>query len=343
MLVARPVPPRVIERVAFGSCSDQDHPPVIWDAIQRSRPDLFLFMGDNVYADTSGELRLRESYAKLSRMDGFRRLRGTTPILATWDDHDYGRNDAGADFPHREESRRIFLDFFAEPAGSWRRKTPGVHDARVYGPPGKRLQIILLDTRYFRSPLVRSDGFLGIRPPGYVPARDPSRTMLGTEQWDWLEAQLRRPAELRLIVSSIQVLPVDHRFEKWFNLPHERERLFDLVRRTGAGRVVLLSGDRHFAELSRLDKTVANLPYPLYEVTSSGMTRPWTRGPEEKNRFRLRETTSGLPAGFGGFNFGLIKIQWSGPEAGLTVRVLDETGTRRIEHRIPFKEISRSR
>jgi alkaline phosphatase D len=74
------------------------------------------------------------------------------PVLAVWDDHDYGANDAGAEYPMKAESQRMFLDFFGVAGDSPRRRRPGIYDARVFGPPGRRVQVILLDLRYFRSP-----------------------------------------------------------------------------------------------------------------------------------------------------------------------------------------------
>ena len=93
--------------------------------------------------------------------------------------------------------------------------------------------------------------------------------MLGDTQWAWLEQQLIVPARLRIFVSSIQVVAQDHGFEKWMNFPLERERLYKLLKDTKAARVVALSGDRHLAELSMMD---AGLGYPLYDLTSSGLT-----------------------------------------------------------------------
>ena len=175
-----------------------------------SRPQLLLLLGDNIYADTTNMDVMRRNYAKLAAMPGFQALRKSCPILATWDDHDLGANDAGSDFPRREESQKIFLDFFGDAPDSPRRKRPGVYDVHVFGPEGKRVQVILLDTRYFRSsPLKRgARALIGEGP--YVPNPDPSQTFLGEDQWRWLAEQLKVPAEVRLLVSSIQVVAEDH-------------------------------------------------------------------------------------------------------------------------------------
>ena len=146
-------------------------------------------------------------------------------------------------------------------------------------PEGKRVQVILLDTRYFRtSPLARNARALMTRGP-YVPDPDPNSTVLGEDQWRWLAEQLRVPAEVRLIASSIQVVAEDHGWEKWMNFPHGLERLFRLIRDSGADGVILLSGDRHLAELSMMD---AGVGYPIYDLTSSGLNqaaRAWKPNP----------------------------------------------------------------
>ena len=188
-----------LNRIAMGSCVRQGDPQPIWKAVAESKPDLFLFLGDNIYGDSKDMRVLRKKYSQLAAEIGFQRVTRTCPILATWDDHDYGADDAGVEYPKKVESQQIFLDFFAEPADSVRRQTPGIYDAKVIGPPGQRVQIILLDTRYFRGPLK-----LKPRKPGekrgdrYLPNPDTSVTLLGETQWTWLEEQLRQPAGLEV-------------------------------------------------------------------------------------------------------------------------------------------------
>ena len=138
-----------LTRIALGSCVRQGDPQPIWEAIAESKPDLFVFLGDNIYGDSKNMRVLKRKYAQLAAEEGFQRVTQTCPILATWDDHDYGADDAGVEYPMKVESQEIFLDFFDEPADSIRRKTPGVYEAKIIGPPGQRVQITLLDTRYF--------------------------------------------------------------------------------------------------------------------------------------------------------------------------------------------------
>ncbi|MDP1909541.1 MAG: alkaline phosphatase D family protein, partial [Hyphomicrobium sp.] len=197
-----------LSRIALGSCAKQTMPQPIWDAVLAWRPELFVFMGDNVYGDfkSANATALKEAYAAAQQIAGYERLRETVPHLAIWDDHDYGSNDAGADFAHKAVSKALFLDFWKAPAADMRRGREGIYESRVIGPPGRRVQVILLDVRWFRSPLKLTDQRGAAGKQRYLPDSDPAKTMLGATQWAWLAGELRKPAELRLIVSSTQVL-----------------------------------------------------------------------------------------------------------------------------------------
>ena len=68
-------------------------------------------IGDNIYGDSEDVAVLREKYGMLGAEPGFQTLRMQTPVLATWDDHDYGINDGGAEFVSKVESQKAFNDF----------------------------------------------------------------------------------------------------------------------------------------------------------------------------------------------------------------------------------------
>jgi alkaline phosphatase D len=314
IVAADPPVEQAVSRILFGSCIKQEQPMPTLGAMLAHQPQLLIMLGDNIYADTPDMELMRSKYARLGANEQFQRLRAACPVLATWDDHDYGVNDGGADFPQRDAAQQVFLEFWQDPIDSPRRTRPGVYDSRVYGPRGQRLQVILLDTRYFRSPLTQ--GERRVAGP-YLPDDDPAKTLLGAAQWQWLEAQLRVPAEVRVIASSIQCLAEAVGQETWANLPRERERLFQLIRETQAGGVVFLSGDRHWAELSAVREDV---PYPLYDLTSSSLNQIHPRGTPSANRHR------DLPRTYHRENFGVIEIDWTldDPTLSLEVRSLDD-------------------
>ena len=317
-----------LSRIAFGSCANQRDPQPIWDAVRAAEPQLFLLIGDNIYGDSRDMNVLRAKYDQFAKVPGFATLRQSVALMGTWDDHDYGENNAGVEYPMKKQSQQLFLDFFGVSADSPRRTQEGVYHAKTFGPPGKRVQIILLDTRYFRSPLKTGPNGKGI-----VPNDDPDATILGEAQWRWLGKQLRQPAELRLIASSIQVVSEGHGGEKWANFPRERERLYRLIRDTRAGGVVFLSGDRHFGDLSQMD---GGGGYPLFDLTSSGLTQAAPRWrPLSPNVHRVAGMSFDR-------NFGLITIDWDRPEPILSLQLRDEVGDVRINQKLPLSVLRRA-
>ncbi len=316
-----------LSRIALGSCARQDKPQPIWDAVVATRPQLYLSLGDNIYGDTEDMAVMRQKYDLLAALPGWKKLRATCPLLATWDDHDFGVNDGGADFPKKDESQQLFLDFFGVAKDSPRRKQKGVYHAETFGPEDKRVQVIMLDTRYFRSPLKRKvpKTPFGVGP--YEPSSDTKATILGEAQWTWLEAQLKVPAKVRIIASSVQVVAQDHGWEKWYNFPHERERLYKLLADTKAAGVIFVSGDRHLAELSVMD---GGLGYPVYDLTSSGLTeanQKWRK--LEVNRHRLATMNWGN-------NFGAISIDWTVADPVIRLQIRDEAGEVTIQEKLPL-------
>ncbi|MEM7385243.1 MAG: alkaline phosphatase D family protein [Verrucomicrobiota bacterium] len=319
---------RPISRLLFGSCLKQDQPAPIFEAILDREPELFVFLGDNIYADTTDMELMGQRYAQLGRIPGFIELKKRCPVEATWDDHDFGANDAGASYEKREGSEKHFLDFWEVPEDSQRRKREGIYGARIDGPVGRRLQLILLDTRYFRGPLKQGPERRVGGP--YVPSDDPAVTLLGEAQWAWLEEQLKQPADLRILASSIQCVAEDAGQETWSNLPRERSRLFSLIRETKAEGILVISGDRHWAELS-VEKE--NAPYPIYDFTSSSLNTDHGRGTPTENRFRH------LPRTWHEANFGELAIDWSAEGRNVSLRLFDRVGKAVFEKVIPFAEL----
>jgi len=327
---------RSLTRIAFGSCADQSKEQPIWDAIVSARPDLYLALGDNIYADTRDMAVVRAKYAQLAAKPGFQKLRQTTPICAVWDDHDFGEDDAGGDYPMKADTRRLFCDFWGEPADSPRRSRDGIYAAYVFGPPGRRVQVIMPDLRWNRTRIEKLDlggmdyktwatarAQAGQPVPGpYTRNPDLAATMLGEPQWAWLQAQLRQAADLRILASSLQVLADFAGWEGWINFAHDQARLFDAIREAGAERLICISGDTHYGEISLLD---VNTPYPIWDITSSGLTEVWPVTPP--NALRQGDVWRDR-------NFGLLTIDWSRRAPVVLAEVRDERGEPRLSARI---------
>ena len=269
---------------------------------------------------------MRSAYALAAESPGMSRLRRSVAHLAIWDDHDYGVNDGGAEFASKAESKAEFLAFWNVAADDPRRSREGLYHAQVFGPPGLRIQVLLLDGRWFRSPLKRTDQRDAPGRERYLPDEDPAKTMLGEAQWAWLEQQLRQPAEVRLIVSGVQVVVEGHGWERWGNLPRERERLLRLIAGTRAEGVVFLSGDRHIGALYTETRAT---PYPLHEMTSSGITHTW-RTAAEAGPNRNGDLFTGL-------HYGTVDIDWSAAVLSLSIR--DAGGRAQRTAVVPFNEL----
>ena len=322
-------PNEPLSEILFGSCIQESQATPIFNTLLKHRPhpDLFLFLGDNIYADTKDPDIMREKYATLRANPQFDQLTRSLPILATWDDHDFGWNDAGSDYVLRDTAEQIFLDFWNIPASSPQRHRPGIFTAHSYGPPGKRVQVILLDTRFFRSALEKGERRVG---GPYVPSTAPDKTMLGEAQWRWLESQLRKPANVRIVVSSIQLVADDAGQECWANFPRERTRFFDLIATTQAHGVIIVSGDRHWSELSQ-ESEIA--PYPIFDLTSSSLNQTHPRGTPTENKHRF------LPSTFHKANYGRIAIDWTDDVPALKLEIRDLSGTPRLAHSISLADL----
>ena len=284
-------------RIAFGSCDNQLLPQVMWESILHTGPDVWIWSGDVIYMDSGDSAITAEAYRKQFDEPGYKLLRDSAIIIGTWDDHDYGLNDGGKEWEFKEQKKRMFLDFLEEPDGSKRRMHPGVYSAQDFVlKGGMKIKVILLDGRYFRDSLTHSSD----PAKRYDPNPYGQGTFLGETQWKWLEEELKNSdAVLNIIVSGVQLLSEEHGFEGWYNFPHEQDRLYDLLKSSGAQNVLFLSGDRHIAEISKT--TIPGLDYPLYDVTSSGLTHSF-EGADEPNKYRVSPLIDQK-------NFGLLIIK----------------------------------
>ena len=295
----------VIDNIAFGSCNKQHKDQPMWPNILQNDPDLWIWLGDNIYGDTEDMEVMKRKYDEQNENTAYQELLAQCPIIGTWDDHDYGINDGGKEYPQRKESKQLFTQFMGYEQEHPIHDHEGVYHSYTFGEKDQTVKIILLDTRYFRDYLVMQNSM-------YI--KNETGTILGEAQWAWLEKELQESkASVHIIASSIQIVPQEHRFEKWANFPNERKRLFGLIDSLQVANPILLSGDRHAAEISRYPLTGEKI---VYEVTASGLTHAYTSGGVEPNEFRVGEERVQA------LNFGLIRFDWETKEASLEIRGL---------------------
>ena len=247
----------IVYKLGIGSCVDQDYPTPAWASLEKESINSFFFLGDNIYGDVpSGRLdNVILSYEKLN--DQMPSWLKNTEKLVIWDDHDYGLNDAGANYIYKAESQQIYNDAWNIDQNDPRRSREGIYFSELKDIAGKKILIVGLDTRYFRSNLIKIGN-------SYKPHKNSNTTILGPIQWQWLEKELSREHDILILASSIQVLATEHRFEKWSNIPHERDKLIALLNKLSS-KVLIISGDRHRSGFYKLDN--------IYEFTSSSLNK----------------------------------------------------------------------
>ena len=323
-----------LSKIYFGSCGKQYKPMPIFDAIVADQPDLFVFLGDNIYGDTEDMSELQAKYDTLGNHPGFKKLQASTPLIAIWDDHDYGENDAGKDYPQKEASRKIMLDFWQEPKDSARYQRDGIYTSYFYGEGDKTVHIILPDLRWNRDKLhqVGKFNYVTKRMPNNMgpyqvsPVEDAS--MLGERQWQWLEAELKKPATIKIIASSLQLLPEFTGWESWANFPSDRNRLLNLIKQENISGVMMISGDTHWGEISKVS---AEGLYPLWEVTSSGLSEKWKD--VSPNKHRQGEYTHDV-------NYGFIEIDWEQADPTIQFGLKQVDGKVFSQHQVKLSELS---
>lgn len=303
--------------LAFGSCNNQRKKNTLYSAILKQQPKAWIWGGDIIYSDTHKPEVLATNFEKLKQDSAYADFRSKTKIIATWDDHDYGINDGGTENPIKREAQKIFLDFLDAPTNDPRRQHEGVYYSTILRNNDKQtVKILVLDTRYFRTALKKD-------PSGkkrYLPTSE--GTMLGTAQWQWLENELNSSkASFNIIVSSIQFLSNKHGFESWGNMPHEVGRLKKIIVRSKAKNVIILSGDRHIAEISK--DTLSNKA-PLLDITSSGLTHAYTGFHGEENPYRVSKVVAQKNFGVLYFDFdrNQVLVEIRGEENALLVQYL---------------------
>lgn len=290
--------------IAFGSCNKQYKTNFLWKEIIKNEPNLWIWGGDNIYADTYDMSELSKDYKEQLNQKGYKELLKTTPIMATWDDHDYGVNDAGVEHRMKKESQQLFLDFLNVDENDVRRKQAGIYHSQIFKTPKGSIKVIVLDTRYFRTAMTRADvnGKKRYKPNSYGKG-----TILGKTQWNWLLTELNTSKEdFTILVSSIQFLSAEHGFEKWGNYPHEVDKMKKLIKESKVKNVLFLSGDRHISEFSKTE--IEGLSSPIIDFTSSGLTHTYSSFSGEPNKSRIKNVVFDISFGVLKFDFDANKV-----------------------------------
>lgn len=292
--------------VCFGSCARVQRDPVqpIWDAVATTQPDFFIWLGDNIYGDTRNPEALAEEYRRQRDVPSLQPINRSIPQPAVWDDHDFGLNDHDKTHPRKADALEVFKQYWPNPAYGLP-DVPGVFFRYSYG----GVDFFFLDVRYHRDPNAMPDG--------------PDKTMLGKEQLQWLKEGLAESqAPFKVLVSGTGWSKAKGpQGDSWAAFLHERNDLLAHIRDRAIPGVILISGDVHHGEFNAIPAEVWGGGYDLYELVSSPLAQPVSRGsanrqPERRVRDSYHEKT----------NVGLLRFDLTGAEPTVELNLLDTQG-----------------
>jgi alkaline phosphatase D len=275
----------------------------IFDAIAAKKPDVMVWLGDNLYFQAQDELdpvSMASRYRRQRTLPALQTLLTAASHVAIWDDHDYGPNDADLSYTMKGEALALFRRHWANPSYGLP-ETPGIFGRARFGD----VDIFLLDDRYYRSANKLLDG--------------PDKTMFGAKQLEWLKnALVYSSAAIKLVVNGSQMWNRVNRFEGWNNYFAEQRAFADWLLAQRVEGLIFLSGDRHFTELLKIDRVGG---YPLFEFTSSPLTSGTFDPPGEKDNPDVVPGTYMVKR-----QFGMIRVTGPGNDRTIALESYDQKG-----------------
>ncbi|MEM6263052.1 MAG: alkaline phosphatase D family protein [Bacteroidota bacterium] len=300
-------------KIALGSCSyindsiydrkgkPYGGDPVIYTSIHEKRPDMMLWLGDNVYSrepDWWTRTGWYHRYSHSRKTEEMQALLGSTAHYAVWDDHDYGPNNSDRSYRAKDIAWETFQHFWANPSYGVNGKK-GVTTSFVWGDA----EFFLLDNRYFRDPNDK---------------KTQTRSILGEEQLQWLiDALISSTSKFKFVCMGGQLINTVDKYENYANIaPAERQYILNTIATEGIKNVIFLTGDRHHSELSKYEKNGIT----IYDFTVSSLTARAYDAEKEPNALRVPGSQVGQ------HNFGIMTIEGPRKERTLVLEIFDKTG-----------------
>ena len=254
-------------RISFGSCNYQHNDQSFWEKIIHFNPNLWIFLGDNFYADKTDKWseslkkpsidNMIEQYEILVSNMSFRKLMLNQNIkkIGIWDDHDYLNNDADVlvNTNYKNVSKKLFTTFLNVPENHQMMNREGIYTYYdLIDGNNHIIRFFLLDSRTFRTDV----------------------DILGTDQWYWLENSLKNSTALvNILCSGSNVLTKISDFDSWYKNGWTYNRLVKLLELYNIKNIIILSGDIHQGRLVSKNNMI--------EIVSSPLSSPVTTYDQE--------------------------------------------------------------
>lgn len=285
----------------------------IYESISSKNPDFMLWLGDNDYlreADWDSWTGIKYRYSHGRAYSQLQPLLAKTHNYAIWDDHDFGSNDADRSYAQKDMTLKAFKLFWGNPSYGTKNQE-GIFSSFQWGDA----EFFLLDNRYNRTP----NNALTVK-----------KEILGEVQINWLRDKLiSSEAKFKFIVIGGQVLNSVAKYENYSTFPDERNVLLNMVAAEKIKGVIFLSGDRHFTEMSKMDREV----YSLFEITCSPLNSTARGDSTENNIYRIKDTWVCER------NYITVGIVGSGKNRSVEIKCFNTTGSLLWSKEIAQKEI----
>lgn len=313
-----------LQSLAWSCCSDPAKPQPLWKNIGLEKPDLYIHLGQRFPLAQSLGLSVSSIFKLQSLVPEFVIFKSQVPVVGVWDQNDFGNMSPaqnGKNNPDKESSRLSYLESYPLDSAMIDPKQRGIYHSFHLGDSAHKVIIIMLDTHYFRDSLEEVSRPTFPKGP-YVASKNSGKTLLGQEQWTWLEQLMKEPAALRLLISPTPFITENQGQETWALFPHARKNVLDLLARLKIKNLIILSGNRLHGEFQKLSQK----NFEVYDFTAGGLNRtlPGVDIPENTRLGPWIEEP----------NYGLLKINWDART--LTAEIKTAQGSTKLMQIVKF-------
>ncbi len=292
----------------------------IFENMAKQEANFMLWLGDNTYTrevDYSSKWGLNYRYSHTRKLPEMQAFLAKMPHYATWDDHDYGPNNANKSFKFREFSKELFDNYWGNPSSG--QLGQGIYTNVKYGD----CEFFLCDDRYFRCDDNLKDSING-KP-------NPDKEMLGKTQMEWLKnAVVTSEATFKFICVGSQALNEVTPFDAFHHYPIEYYDLLNFIGDNNLKGVLFMSGDCHHSKVNQIKR---NGKYPLYDIVSSSLTSGTYKPSDKEKAITVAGTVVDTQ------NFAKISVSGEKKNRQLLVEFILSDGTKAAEFKVNEKDL----
>lgn len=282
----------------------------IFNTMTKTEGEFMIWLGDNVYY-LFGQWNSLKKMAKKNLkvrsrapIDAFIQYR---PNYALWDDHDFGPNNSDSRFKNKHLTTQMFKH-------TWLNPHYGIDSSNNNG---VTMQFSKADAEFF---CIDTRSF----------SRLDSGVIIGQPQMEWLKAKLLASrANFKFLAIGAQILTDDPMGVHMGKCEAERKELLDFISDNDIKGVIIISGDRHFAELAQWKREGK---YTLQEVTTSPLT---SFIDERGSKNSHRKAGTFVPDQ----NFARFTLRGQGAARECFIELIDRTGNLWWSHTILLSEL----